>query len=278
MEQENPRIIWQFSLFPVREFPVTYSTKYSDMELRDVRDAILLAHPVLAVVVVFPLIGIIVNRAILVRQRRLQTGSTGKSKIPPVVGQEHVQLGRWLTGSVVGVTLIALANDLLGHIIDGHVWHKSPFQIVFIALLFVATIASLCLLYLANTPSWRGVFATLSGIGLVILGCQDGIYRNAQHWYMSHYYYGITAALLMIFSLAIIPDIYKDKTNRWRNVHIILNVLALLIFVGQGITGARSLLEIPLTWQEPYIDMLGVQHCDSKPCIIQVSPSLKKPN
>jgi MFS family permease len=236
------------------------------------KDLIILVHPVLAVVLVFPLIGIIVNRAVLVRQRRLQTVATGKSKIPPVVGQEHVQLGRWLTGSVVGVTLIALANDILGNIIEHHVWNKSPFEIVLIALLFVATIASLCLLYLAKTPNWRVVFASLSGMGLVILGCQHGIYRNDQYWYISHYYYGITAALLMIFSLAIVQDIYKDKTNRWRNVHIILNILALLIFVGQGITGARALLEIPLNWQEPYINMLYKEHCESKPCVIQVNP------
>ena len=65
-------------------------------------DAILLLHPVIAIVVVFPLIGIVVNRAFQTRQRRLQTKSGEKSKIPPVVGQEHVQLGRWLTVSVVG--------------------------------------------------------------------------------------------------------------------------------------------------------------------------------
>lgn len=49
----------------------------------------------------------------------------------------------------------------------------------------------------------------------------------------------------MIFSLAIIDDIYRDRTNTWRNVHIILNCLALLLFIGQGLTGARDLLEIP---------------------------------
>ena len=48
----------------------------------------------------------------------------------------------------------------------------------------------------------------------------------------------------MIFSLAIVKDIYKDKSNRWRNAHIILNCFALLLFMGQGITGARDLLEI----------------------------------
>lgn len=98
-----------------------------------------------------------------------------------------------------------------------------------------------------------GNFATLTGAGLVILGCQDGVFRRTNEWYWSHYYIGITAALLMIFSLAIVQDIYQDKSNRWRIVHTILNCIALLLFIGQGMTGTRDLLEIPLSWQEPYI-------------------------
>lgn len=38
-----------------------------------------------------------------------------------------------------------------------------------------------------------------------------------------------------------------------RLIHIILNCIALLLFMGQGMTGTRDLLEIPLSWQEPYI-------------------------
>jgi len=233
------------------------------------RDVILLLHPAIAVLVVFPLIGIIINRALQVRQRRLQTLATGKSKIPPTVGQEHTQLGRWLTGAVVGIVLIAFANDIFGNILDKQVWTKAPFQVVFIGLLFVAALASLYLLYQAKEKNWRGIFATLTGMGLVVLGCQDGIYRKTDQWYISHYYYGLTAAVLMIFSLSILPDIYKDKTNRWRKVHIILSSIALLLFIGQGITGTRALLEVPLTWQEPYINMLYEQKCDTKSCNIQ---------
>jgi MFS family permease len=243
----------------------------------EIKDAILLLHPVLAVIVVFPLIGIIINRALQVRQRRLETVASGKSKIPPAVGQEHVQLGKWLTGSVVGIVLIALVNDVFGNIIDKQVWVKSPFQVIFLGLLIAATIASLYLLYQAKQPNWRGIFATLSGVGLVVLGCQDGVYRKTDQWYISHYYYGQLAALLMIFSLAILPDIYKDKTNRWRKVHIILNCIALLLFIGQGITGTRSLLEVPLSWQEPYVQMLYEQKCDTKPCTVQAPSLTPKP-
>ncbi len=239
----------------------------------EIKDIILLLHPILAVIVVFPLIGIVVNRALQVRQRRLETVGTGKSKIPPVVGNEHVQIGKWLTNSVVGIVLIAFGNSILTNVIDKQVWSKSPFQVIFIGILFVATIASLYLLYQAKTPNWRGVFATLSGIGLVVLGCQDGIFRQTDKWYISHYYYGQLAAILMIFSIAILPDIYKDKTNRWRQVHIILNCMALLLFIGGAITGTQALLEISLAWQKPYIKMLYKQKCRTQICTVQ-APSL----
>jgi MFS family permease len=239
------------------------------MELKDV---LLLLHPFVAVAVVFPLIGIVVNRALQTRQRRLQTATGGKSKIPPAVGQEHVQLGRWLTGSVVGIVLLAFAYGIFGHIIDKQLWPAESFKVMLIAIVFVVAIASLVLLDRANQRLWRGVFATLAGASLVILGCQDGIYRKTSQWYFSHYYYGITAALLMIFALAILKDIYQDKTQRWRSVHIILNTIALLIFIAQGFTGAQSLLEIPLAWQKPYVQQLYKQKCAKQPCVIQASP------
>jgi MFS family permease len=240
------------------------------------KDVILLLHPVIAVILVFPLIGIVVNRALQTRQRRLQIANGEKSKIPPSSGAEHVQVGRWLGGAVVGIVLLAFANDILGNIIDKKIWEQDLFKVVLIGILFAVAIASLALLYQAKTPLWRGVFATLSGISLVVLGCQDGIYRKTDQWYVSHYYYGITAALLMIISLAIVREIYQDRTNRWRTLHISLNSIALILFIGQAITGTQSLLEVPLSWQEPYVNQLYGQQCDKKPCIVQTAPTLPK--
>lgn len=220
-------------------------------------DLAALVHPAIAVAVIFPLIGMVVNFAWQTRQRRLQTVAGNKSKIPPVVGREHVQIGRWLTGTVVGVTLIALAYSVIfgsgGFLEQQLKGNLNTVQTTLIVLMFIATITAIVLLYRARQPLWRGIFATLSGIGLIILGSQDGVYRLDNEWYWSHYYYGITVSLLMLFSLAIIEDIYKDKTNRWRYVHILLNCLALLLFIGQGITGTRDLLEIPLSWQKPAV-------------------------
>jgi MFS family permease len=229
------------------------------------KDLILLLHPIAAVIFVFPLLGIVVNRALQVRQRRLED----KSKIPAAVGQEHVQLGRWLTGSVVGIVLLALANDVIGNIIQKGVWGKEPFKVVFIGLMFGAAIASLTLLYKAQAKLWRAVFATLSSMALIVLGAQDGVYRKTEQWYVSHYYYGITAAVLMIISLTILREIYQDRTHRWRTVHIVLNSIALLLFIGQGITGTQSLLEVPLHWQKPYVQKLYELQCEQKPCTVQ---------
>jgi hypothetical protein len=209
-------------------------------------DLAALIHPAIAVAFVFPLIGMVANFAWQTRQRRLQNARGEKSKIPPVVGKEHVQLGRWLTASVVGITLIALAYSIVHKsFIEKNLWQKNNSLALLIVLIFVATTVSLILLLRARPKLWRGVFATLTGMGLIILGAQDGVWRLSNEWYWSHYYYGIAVSLLMIFSVAIVEDIYKDRANRWRNLHIILNCLALLLFIGQGITGARDLLEIP---------------------------------
>lgn len=216
------------------------------------KDIVLLLHPAIAVTIVFPLIGMVIRMAWQTRQRRMELKAENKSKIPPVVGQEHVQLGRWLTGAVVGVYFLGITRSIVDKILTDQV-AKEPFKAVFIVLLYAATIASLVFLYRAEAKVWRGVFATLTGIGLVVLGFQDGVYRLDNEWFMSHFYYGLLAALLMVFSLAIVQDIYQDRSNRWRTLHVVLNCVALLLFAGQGLTGTRDLLEIPLSWQEETI-------------------------
>ena len=56
---------------------------------------------------------------------------------------------------------------------------------------------------------------------------------------------------LMLFSLGARPEILRDL--RLRRLHVTANVLAALLFMAQGITGTRDLLEIPLSWQKPTI-------------------------
>lgn len=219
----------------------------------EAQDIAALIHPTIAVAFVFPLIGMVVKQAWQTRQRRLQIADKGKSSLPPIVGQEHLKIGRWLMGSVVILTLLGLAYPILSKTIEKQTWTQEPLRIAFVAIMFPLTIASLVFLFKAREKLWRGVFATLTGMGLIILGSQPEIYHRNSEWFISHYYYGIAAAMLMIFSQAIVPDIYQDRLNRWRKVHIVLNCLALLLFIGQGFTGTRDLLEIPLSWQEQHI-------------------------
>jgi peptidoglycan/LPS O-acetylase OafA/YrhL len=210
----------------------------------------LLIHPFFAVIFVFPLIGIVGNFAWQTRQRRLQIKPGDKRKISPVVGRDHLQMGKWLAGAVVAVTLLGLAHPITENILEKKLWQNNLFPLIFMVLMFFLTIASLVLLYRARPKLWRGIFATLTGMGIIILGCQEGIFRRTNEWYWSHYYYGIVAALLMIFSLGIVEEIYRDKSNVWRNIHIILNCFALFLFIGQGMTGLRDLFEIGL-WTPP---------------------------
>ncbi|HEY9909948.1 MAG TPA: DUF4079 domain-containing protein [Thermosynechococcaceae cyanobacterium] len=222
-------------------------------------DFLRLIHPAIAVTFVFPMIGITVWMAWQTRQRRLQVAEAGKSRVPPGVGQEHVRIGQWLTGGVVGLELLGLTRPLVDNIITKQIWSKEPTKVVLITLLYVVTISSLVFLYRSSTRSFRAVFATLTGAGIVILSLQDGVYRRSEEWYLSHLYFGITVTLLMVFSLAILPEIYRDRSDRWRTVHIVLNSIALVLFLAQGLTGTRDLLEIPLSWQEQHI-----YQCDYK--------------
>ncbi|NEO26037.1 MAG: DUF4079 domain-containing protein [Kamptonema sp. SIO4C4] len=211
-----------------------------------------LIHPAIAVLFVFPLLGIVINFALQTRQRRLAIAAEQKTKIPPVVGREHLRMGRWLTGGVVGVSLVAIAYSIIfKSFLENQLLQTNPFQGIFIIILFALTIACLVLLYRARQKFWRVTFVTLTSMGLIILGFQDGVFRRTNEWYMSHFYYGIAASILMVISLAIVQEIYQDKSLKWRKAHIILNSIASLLFFGQGLTGVRDLFEIGLYTPPP---------------------------
>jgi hypothetical protein len=232
-------------------------------------DWLRIIHPFLAVLIIYPLLGIVMYFAWQTRQRRLQLKAGVKSNILPKVGLEHVSIGQWLTAAVTGIALLGLVHPIFKTIIKKQVWATAPGQVIFIVLMFAATIGSLRLLYSAKTKGWRIIFATLTSAGLIILGLQDGVYRRTEEWFFSHYYYGVVVAILMIISLTILPEIYRNLA--WRRIHITLNVIALMLFLGQSVTGVRDLLEIPISWQEPTI--FG---CDFKNQVCGDSPKLNQ--
>ncbi|MBD1919292.1 MULTISPECIES: DUF4079 domain-containing protein [Cyanophyceae] len=217
----------------------------------DAPDLLRLLHPFLAVTVVMPLIGVAVYFAVQTRQRRLAVADKTKITISPVVGKEHVRVGQWLSGAVVSLVLLGLAHPIFKTLLRENVWTEDPFRGVFVVAIYAFTLGALVLLYRSSSRVWRGTFATLTGMGLWLLGMQPGVFRRAYEWQVSHFYLGMAAAMLMIFALATLPEIYKSK--RWRLTHAALNTVAVLLFISQGITGVRDLLEIPLQWQEPFI-------------------------
>nr|WP_026073150.1 DUF4079 domain-containing protein [Nodosilinea nodulosa] len=217
----------------------------------DATDLLRMLHPFMAVTLVMPLIGVAVYFAAQTRQRRLAVVNKTKTAIAPVVGREHVRVGQWLAGAVVSLVLLGLAHPIFKTIVSDNAWASDPFRVIFVAAMYAFTIATLVLLYRSGAPQWRGVFATLTGMGLWLLGMQPGVFRRDYEWYLSHFYFGMAAAMLMIFALATLPEIYKSK--RWRLAHAALNTVAVLLFISQGVTGVRDLLEIPPQWQEPFI-------------------------
>lgn len=232
-------------------------------------DWLMILHPTLAVALIFPLLGIVGHFAWQTRQRRLRQTSGDRGSIPATVGPSHAALGRWLAYGVVGVTLVAYGFILFFwkyNLFDGQLWRDRGGLFTLQLALMGVTVGSLALLTRSRSRLWRAIFAVLASLSVVVLGSQEGIYQRSEEWFISHYYYGVTVTILMILSIAITPEIYRDRTHRWRIAHSLINGLALLLFVGQGLTGSRDLLEISLSWQNPVISA----QCDwaAKTCAI----------
>ena len=106
----------------------------------------------------------------------------------------------------------------------------------------------------------------ITWIGVLTLGAQPEVWRLSDDplslaFWQSHYWAGVAVTGLMLFSLAARPEIFRDL--RLRRLHVTASVLAALLFVMQGITGTRDLLEIPLSWQKPavYACDFDLQRC-----------------
>lgn len=203
-------------------------------------------HPVLAVVIVYPLIGIVVRLAMQTRARRLKT-----LKCPPTVGREHSDLGRWLSVGVVLLVLVALTvaiatdNPLMA-------FQGGAVRAAQLLLVLVGTLVSLAALWVSKAPVLRLAFVLITWAGVLGLGAQPEVWRLSDDplspaFWQSHYWSGVAVVGLMLFSLGAQPEILRDL--RLRRLHVTANVLAAVLFVVQGITGTRDLLEIPLSWQ-----------------------------
>ena len=213
-------------------------------------DWLWILHPFLAVVLIYPLIGMVVRLAWQTRQRRLQ-----KTKLPATVGRDHSDLGRWLSAGVVVIVLIALTVVIATKAPLAAFAGGTP-RAMQLVLVLVGTLVSLVALWFSKAPGLRLVFALITWAGVLGLGAQPEVWRLSDNpldgaFWQSHYWAGVAVTGLMLFSLGARPEILRDI--RLRRLHVSASVLAAVLFLMQGLTGTRDLLEIPLSWQKPTI-------------------------
>ena len=95
-----------------------------------------------------------------------------------------------------------------------------------------------------------------------VLGAQPEVFRLSDNpfdpsFWQSHYWSGVAVTGLMLFFLGARAEIQRQL--RWRRVHVAANLLAVVLFAVQGISGSRDLLEIPLSWQKTAIERCDFQ-------------------
>lgn len=213
-------------------------------------DWLWLLHPALAVVLVYPLLGIVLRLAQQTRDRRLN-----QAKLPPTVGRDHADLGKWLAASVVVIVLVAEAVVIATKHPLG-AFDGGPFRLLLLFLVLAGSVLALVALWRVKQPLYRATFALLCWVGVLALGLQSEVFRLSDNpfglaFWQSHFWGGAGLTGLMLLSVACRPEIHKHL--RWRRLHVSANALAALIFLAQGISGPRDLLEIPLSWQKPAI-------------------------
>ena len=213
-------------------------------------DWLWILHPFLAVVLVYPLIGVVVRLAVQTRARRLQN-----QKLPVTVGRDHSDLGRWLAAAVVLLVLIAL-SVVIGTKAPLVQFEGGLARAIQLLLVLFGTIVSLLALWRCTRPGLRLAFSLITWAGVLGLGAQPEVWRLSDNpftpaFWQSHYWAGVGVTGLMLFSLGARAEILRDI--RIRRLHVTANVLAALLFLTQGLTGTRDLLEIPLSWQKSTI-------------------------
>ncbi|MCP9773324.1 DUF4079 domain-containing protein [Synechococcus sp. Tobar12-5m-g] len=215
-------------------------------------DWLLLLHPVLIILFVYPVVGATIRLGILARERRLKIHPQ-----PPSVGVEHADHGRWLTSGVVVAVLIALLYSFVSKFFDaGTPFAGGGTRLALLLLVGAGTLASLLALWRVRKAPYRASFALLTWAGVLGLGSQPEIWRLSDNpfsgeFWSSHYWAGVLLTGLLLFSTAAKPEIFKSL--RFRRLHVSAGVLTAVLLAVLAITGTRDLLNIPLSWQKPAI-------------------------
>ena len=127
-------------------------------------DWLWLLHPALAVVLVYPLLGMVLRLAQQTRDRRLT-----QAKHPPTVGRDHADLGKWLAGSVVAIVLLAEAVVIATkHALPSFEGGSS--RLALMGMVLIGSGVALAALWRVKQPPYRASFALLCWAGVIGLG------------------------------------------------------------------------------------------------------------
>ncbi|MFN5194470.1 MAG: DUF4079 domain-containing protein [Cyanobacteriota bacterium] len=216
-------------------------------------DWLMILHPALAVLVIFPLVGQVLRLGLQTRQRRLEG-----AKLPPTVGRDHAELGRWLSTAAVLVALVALTVVIGAKAAVGLAGGAG--RGLQLLLVLIGTLVALAALWQVRAAPLRLAFSLITWAGVLALGAQPEVWRLSDNpfsagFWQSHYWAAAGAIGLLLFFAGARPEITRQ--GRWRSVHVVAGVLTGVLLVVLAITGSRDLLEIPLSWQQGHL-----QACD----------------
>ena len=233
-------------------------------------DWLALAHPVLVILFIYPVVGATVRLGILVREQRL-----GITQQPAKVPAEHRDHGRWLSSAVVVAVLLALLYSFAScYVADPAAFSGGAPRLLQLLWAAAGSAVSLVALWWVRSPQGRAGFALLCWAGLLGLGSQPEIWRLSDNpltgsFWGSHYWAGILLTGLLLATTAARPEI--QRSLRLRRLHVCAAVLAMLLLAVLAITGSRDLLEMPLSWQKP-----ALFSCDfnARRCALPAAPGV----
>jgi hypothetical protein len=198
-------------------------------------DWLLLLHPVLMILFVYPVVGATIRLGILVRERRLDL-----NPIPATVPVEHVDHGRWVTTGTVVAVLLALAANLSHSDVTAH-------YTLLLTATGIALGGCLALWRLRPAPA-RATAALLSWGALTLLVAQPALwFRGTSPWtslWGSHTWSGLLLTGLLLFAASAAPEIRSRPL--WRRLHSGAALLTALLLAVQAISGSRDLLVLGL--------------------------------